>query len=445
MKKITFILALAFGVTAVQAQDFSDPRFAPWGETPEVREQNLLKSNLLKESLEQGDYASASAYYRDLEKSAPTASEAVFIRGAQAYSARVQRARTLLEKKALIDTLMNIYDKRVQYFPASANYGRAYILDRKAGEFLNYGGSDRATVKRLYNEAIAAGKETQYANLPEVATIYFSTQVEDFREKTIDAGELLKEYERLAPIFDMQTPSASENRPKFENLFGTSGVATCENLEKIFAPRLAAAPDDAALRRQAVGLMARANCNSAFFFDQAEKAYAAEPNAQMALMLAQGFQDKGDYNKALTYLRATLEGEKDDKARVDLLVAIAADELASGRASAAAQAASQARAIDGNNGRAVFVLAQAYAASASACGGFAGAAAYWVAYDTMSQAASLLQNDATYGPAARQAMGSYHGGFPSKEDLFFQEIAEGSRYTVGCGAASGVSTTVRSR
>ena len=55
MKNVKFLLAglLAFVGAASLAQDFSDPRYAPWGDTPEARKDNLFASNFLKEAISQ--------------------------------------------------------------------------------------------------------------------------------------------------------------------------------------------------------------------------------------------------------------------------------------------------------------------------------------------------------------------------------------------------------
>ena len=158
--KILLSAVLVFAATASIAQDFSDPRYAPWGDTPEQRKQNILTSNLLKEAVDTRDYDAAAVYFRTLAQEAPSASEATFIRGAQVYSNKVQRAQDLNEKKALLDSLMMIYDLRVQYFPSSPNYGTAYVLDRKAREYLTFNPSDREGVRKLYKEAIEAGLQS---------------------------------------------------------------------------------------------------------------------------------------------------------------------------------------------------------------------------------------------------------------------------------------------
>ena len=53
MKRVKLFIGLAFALIAgsASAQDFSDPQYAKWGETPEQRKENILASTFLKEEL----------------------------------------------------------------------------------------------------------------------------------------------------------------------------------------------------------------------------------------------------------------------------------------------------------------------------------------------------------------------------------------------------------
>ena len=224
--KILLSAVLVFAATASIAQDFSDPRYAPWGDTPEQRKQNILTSNLLKEAVDTRDYDAAAVYFRTLAQEAPSAFEATFIRGAQVYSNKVQRAQDLNEKKALLDSLMMIYDLRVQYFPSSPNYGTAYVLDRKAREYLTFNPSDREGVRKLYKEAIEAGLQSGYAALPDVALVYFSNLCDDYKMGEVYPDAVLDEYARLAPIFESDAPGVKEAKTQFDTCFAGSGDRT---------------------------------------------------------------------------------------------------------------------------------------------------------------------------------------------------------------------------
>lgn len=447
MKNVKFLLAglLAFVGAASLAQDFSDPRYAPWGDTPEARKDNLFASNFLKEAITNRDYNGATGYFWTLVRNCPEASEATFIRGASAYSNKVAMAKTLDEKKLLLDTLMMVYDLRVQYFPESKNYGKAYVLDRKAREYMTYNPSDRDGIRRYFREAVDAGLESGYDKLPELTVIYFSNLCEDYKNDSVYPDEVMAEYERLTPVFAGDDPVVAESKKQFDNAFGVSGAASCENLETLFRARIEADPGNLDLLEQAVVLMSRAGCDSDFFLSISEKYYEARPISQTAMMLAQGFQEKGYFDKATRYLREALASETDPAEQELLYVRISMVELAAHRIAAAAEAARQAKALNPENGFAYFILGQCYAASAANCPGLAGQAAYWAAYDAMSQAASLLEGDSSYQQSAQASMASYRKGFPTTEECFFNELKEGDRYTVNCGAATGVVTTVRPR
>ena len=208
---------------------------------------------------------------------------------------------------------------------------------------------------------------------------------------------------------------------------------------------LAAAPDDEALLAQAVALMSRAKCDGDFYFSIAEKYYQVKPSSETAMFLAQAFQNKKDYAKAKTYLNEALDVEKDPAERQKLLVRIALVGLVSNDIPGAAAAARQARDLDPEDGVPYFILAQCYASSAGSCGGFAGLATYWAAYDTMAKAVELLPADSEYMEHAKSSLGKFRSVFPSSEECFFNELQEGARYTVTCGTAAGITTTVRAR
>ena len=164
-----------------------------------------------------------------------------------------------------------------------------------------------------------------------------------------------------------------------------------------------------------------------------------------AMFLAQAFQNKKDYAKAKTYLNEALDVEKDPAERQKLLVRIALVGLVSNDIPGAAAAARQARDLDPEDGVPYFILAQCYASSAGSCGGFAGLATYWAAYDTMAKAVELLPADSEYMEHAKSSLGKFRSVFPSSEECFFNELQEGARYTVTCGTAAGITTTVRAR
>ncbi len=445
MKNVKFLLSAAcalFAVAAMAQQDFSDPKYAAWGDTPDERQQNILNSNFLKESCDNKDYNAAAHYLKELLDKCPKASENTFVRGTTLYKNKINRAKSLAEKNMYVDSLMLLYDLRNEYFGDHPKRGTAYILDRKAREYLTYKPSDRKGIREAFRAAIEAGGE---GTDPETVVAYFSNLCDDYKNTDeVMPDEIIAEYDRLTPFFE-KNPEAGEYKGQFDAAFGLSGAASCENLEKLFRGKLEAAPDDEALLAQAVALMSRAKCDGDFYFSLAEKYYQVKPSSETAMFLAQAFQNKGDYPKAKTYLNEALAVEQDPAERQLLLVRIALVGLVSNDIQGAAAAARQARDLNPEDGVPYFVLGQCYASSAASCGGFAGQATYWAAYDTMAKAIELLPSDSEYLEHAKTSLNAFRSRFPSSEECFFNELQEGARYTVNCGTAAGIATTVRPR
>lgn len=444
MKNVKFLLSAACALAAfvATAQDFSDPKYAIWGDTPEERQQNILNSNFLKESCDNKDYDAAAHYLKELLDKCPKASENTFVRGTTLYKNKINRAKSIAEKNVYVDSLLLLYDLRNEYFGDHPKRGTAYILDRKAREYLTYKPNDRAGIRAAFREALEAGGDNTD---PETVVAYFTNLCDDYKNTDeVMPDEIIAEYDRLLPFFE-KNPEASEYKSQFDAAFGLSGAASCENLETLFRGKLEAAPDDEALLAQAVGMMSRAKCDGDFYFTIAEKYYQVKPSSETAMFLAQAFQNKGDYAKANTYLNEALAVEQDPAERQKLLVRIALVGLVANNINDAATAARQARDLNPEDGVPYFVLAQCYASSAAACGGFAGQATFWAAYDTMAKAVELLPSDSEYMEHAKTSLGAFRNRFPSSEECFFNELQDGARYTVTCGTAAGVSTTVRPR
>ena len=310
---------------------------------------------------------------------------------------------------------------------------------------LRYCTTDRPLLRAGLKEAVDAAIETGRINL-DIVSSYYKNLCEDFEyDDEVTSDMVLAEYERLSPLFADIAAEDEQYRDIFETSFGTSGAASCENLEALFSEKLAAEPDNEALLAQAVALMSRAQCTSDFFFATTEKYYTVKPSSETALFLAQGFQGRGDNAKALKYLREALAVETDPTAKMPLYTQIGLIEISERNYGAAVEAARELRSINPDSGYAYFILGQCYAASACPDDKIGGASVYWAAYDAMAQAVNLLQSEPEVQKAAQQLMGAYRGAFPQQETCFFAELSAGDRYTIKCGYAAGQSTTVRYR
>ena len=447
MKAIKFLIvaAMAAVATSAAAQDFSDPKYAKWGETPEERKENMLSSSYLKEETANRNFNSAARYLQLLLEKCPSASETIYVNGVKLYKDKINRAETLAEKKMFVDSLLFLYDVRIENFGNHPKRGRVYLLERKAREYLTYKGDDREGVAEAFETAIAAQAQVGAVN-PEVVAIYFKNLCDDYQNDIVDAMTIVNTYDAYAQYFDNIAPEQQEFKDQFEQCFGLSGAASCENLEAIFSKKVADNPEDAKLIEQAFKLMSRANCSSDFFFSVGEKHYANKPSSDVAMLLAQGFQNVKNFDKANQYLREALAVETVAEEREKLYVRIGILDMSMNNFATAVEAFREAQAINPENAHAPFFLAQCYVNGAKGCSGLQKDAIYWVAYDLVQKALPLLEvSDPERVEAAKQLAAAYRAAFPTSEECFFNEVADGSSFTVNCGFAQGVSTTVRSR
>ena len=434
--KLVLVLVLASLSAGAFAQAYlEDPRY---GNTPEERKQNVLILNFFNDTYNNKNYDGAAQYLQQLMEKAPKATQNIYIKGADIYRNKILRATSLDQKNIFIDSLMLIYDKRIEHFGDHATRGKGYIMELKAREYITYKPADREGIIKLCQAAIA---ENGNDSDPDFLNIYFQVLTDDYKNDNIEANFLMNEYEKLAKIFNTNpTPEKNEAKKTFEALFVSSGAASCENLEKLFRPQIAAAPADTALLDKVLGLLMAGNCVSDFQLEVGEKFYALKPSSSTALALAAGFEEKKQFDKALKYLNEAIANETDPATKANLCVRIAGSQLSSNNAQEAAKFAKEAIDIDPENGFAYMLLAQAYTVGSNACSGFDRQSVYWLAYDLLTKACTMLDEEHLKG--TDEQLSSYRANFPSKEECFFRGLNNGASYTVRCGWVSGA-TTVR--
>ena len=451
MKVVKLFIGLAFALVAssASAQDFNDPQYAKWGDSAEQRKENILASTFLKEELANRNYNQAAKYLQQLLQNCPAASENTYANGIKLYKQKINRARSLAEKNGYVDSLLLLYDIRLEHFAAHPKRGKAYILDRKAREHLTYRESDREGIRKDFEIAIAAQVEANRAADPELVAIYFKNLCDDYKNDIVDAMTIVNAYEANSKFFANVDESQAEFKNQFEASFGTSGAASCENLQKIFEPKIAAALGDDKLLAHVFQLLGKANCESDFYLSVGEMYYGVNPQSSVAMLLAQLFQSKKDFAKANKYLREALAKETVADERERLLFRIGMLEMTANDYVAAIAAFKESISVDeeDDNGMALYFLAQCYVAGAKDCGTeLAKHSVYWVAYDILQKAIPLMEAAGiSQAEAAKQLASSYRSVFPTAEECFFAELKEGASYTINCGLAKGLVTKVRYR
>ncbi|MCD7970017.1 MAG: enzyme of heme biosynthesis [Alistipes sp.] len=437
-RKLTLTLAVTVCAIAAYGQQDFGPK---WGADPAEREDNVKKYNFFRDAYNNKEYDEALTYLPELLEKAPEGTQNLYIYGINIYKDKILKSTSLADKNSYVDELMKLYDMRSQYFGSDPQRGTPYILANKANDYASFKPADRENVIRYYQEALEANGESAE---PDFVILYFNELTNDYKDDLIEADEYMAEYDKLEALFNLPHNSgAAGQKNTLEALFISSGAANCENIERLFADRVNNDPDVETLEK-AVMLLARGKCDSDFYGIVGDKLYAQKPTTWLAMNLADYYDAKGEATRSLEYLNAAIANEDDPEQRLNLAIRISGSELEAGNARSAADFARQAINQNPESGLAYFFLGQAYAVGANQCSGFDRQAAYWVVYDTLAKAKSLLGNDTSQVGNIDSQMARIRANFPTQEECFFRGLENGQSYTVRCGWVGG-STTVRYR
>lgn len=447
------VLKLLFGIALAavsvplfaQAQTNHGPQWGGPNSTQEERHKNVLIFNFYQDAYNQKNYDLALSYFPQIVENAPRAMVGTYVYAGNIYKIKIQQARTLAEKNAYIDTLMMVYDMRIEYFADHARYGKSYTLIQKAKDFLNFKPTDREGIRKVFDEAIAENSGNLDAEMLNLINNYFKELTDDYLQELIDTEEYLEYYDNLSGLLAKATdPAADEARTTFDALFIQSKAGDCETIERIFKGRLAENPDDTDILFKAFTQLRSLSCNSPFFFQVGEKYFQLEPNSSTAMALAKAYERNGNLNKSMEYLRKAVDVETDMVAKANLCVEISGMEIAANNGQRAAEFARMAMRYNPQNGYAHMFLAQAYAIGASNCEDFDRQTVYWLAVDELHKARRIFAGNPDDLKTVNELISTFSSFYPTKEDLFFRGINAGDPHDVKCGWVTG-RTTVKER
>lgn len=448
MKKllISFALITASLFAMGQQTPVLDARY---GEDPATREDNAKLLNALNYSYKLKDYPQAARELQQLMEIAPRCSEDMYRKGVHVYRTMYAKTNDIKLREAYLDTMLMVFDKREEIYGDHKTRGRAYIFGQKALAFANFATEDdREELHQTFIEAIKHGLEVIEKQDAVLVGIYFSNLSESYKYDEITADVYIEKFEELSELL-AGSPDRSELHTKVVNdveaLFGASGAASCDNIERIFKPKYVAEPDNVDVLKKILGLFSRAKCSTPFQMEILEKYYNIDPLPEIAIMLAGVYEERNDFAKAQEFMKVAIENETDPIKKASFLLRAAGQLLGAEDYRAAAASAKLAIELNDEDPMAFFIYASAVASGvATQCNGETRQFGYWLVYDTYAQALRRMGEDDPKRADTQSAMGQCRANFPKTEELFMLGLADGAAYTVSCGWVNG-RTTIRGR
>ena len=399
------------------------------------------------EYYKQKNYDSALPNWRKAYKYCPpTARYSLLSDGTTLVRNLIQKnANNPVYKKELVDSLMTIYDQRVQYWPKYA----VSSLNNKALDMYNYMKNDSEKLFAGLSEVVDQTKEQ---TRPNIFLFQLNTAIDLYHEGTLDAEKVIEVYEtatkylaEVTPKNDVEKRSIDKTVEDIESLFITSQVASCDNLLELFTPRFNANPDDLNLAKNVVRMMSLTEgcTDNDLFLNAVNTMYRLEPSHNSAYYLAKLYAGRNDLDNAIKYMEEAVAAEESDAVTdAGYYYELAATCFKGGKAPQAFEFAIKAAELDPAVAGKAYMLAGTIWGS-QACSGneIEKRAQYWVAVDYMTKAKNA---DATLAEEADSHISQYKSYYPQTAEAFMYDVTDGQSYTVSCGGMR-ATTTVRTQ
>jgi len=424
-------------------QPFQDPKY---GKDSAERLECLKNISLYSEFYKQNNFKDAVKPWRMVFNSCPKASKNTYIKGANIYKNLIAVAKDEAKKSKLIDTLMMIYDQRIQY------YGQeGIVLAYKGSDLYSFRGKEAAgDVYTMLKKSIELeGKETNSA----IISVFMQATVDQFKSEQLSADQVIEAYtlstETIDAISTYSNALINSGKPNnvddgkreleiiptvignVEALFSESGAATCPSLVAIYGPAFDQNKNDLEWLKKVTKILEKTGCVEELVFQKAaERQFELDPSAEAAHNLAVLFLKKNDMNKASEYYDKATSLMQDPIIKAQYYYEWSSIALAQENYPKVRELCNMALKLNPNDGKPYLMIGRAYASDAKNIGkeNVEHNAVYWVAVDKFIQA---KKTDSTVIDQANELINTYTKYFPNKEEAFFIGIEAGKSYTVG--------------
>ena len=390
-------------------------------------------------------YDSAAKSWRWCFNNCPQGSKNIYIVGEKIFSKKIQESKDNKELRATyIDTLLKIYDFRIQYFPGKTSTSKYKILGKKGKIIASYKASTH--YEEAYNILDTVLNKLGHGVSPGVASAYIFTVKKMMKNNKLNCSDMILAYTKVLNIVNANSTKKpkSYRKVKEKAIKAVDKCLDCDLLDSLYTNDFQNLQEDTAWLDVGIELFLDKKCKkSVVLVRMMEKRYETSPSARTAIQLAQYFGYKGEKEKASQFFKEGISMEKDSNKLVNYYLKNARFLNNSGNSSKGINMARKALEIEPNSAKAYLVMGDAIIYGAKYCKDlkFSGSEVYWVAVDYYNKAAELSITEEIRKKSLQNAS-KYSEYFPLTNVIFMDKtVNEGSKYTVKCWINT--TTTVR--
>ncbi len=423
------------------------------GLTASVREETETAYVLYKDQVKLKNFDKAYKLWKVAYYNAPAANGRIkyqFEDGVTIYKHFYKEASDPQLKSSYVDTVMMIYDKRVECFGEEA-----YVAGRKAFDYYYYFNAESNTdeVYALFKQSIDAKKEkTDYFVINPFTKILTDKIINE--EISLEEGQ--KYTQLVLDAIDFGNASGKNKEAweiinnyapaRLENLEGIKGLYPCSYYEKKYMALLESNPDDCETISTVYGRMLWGGCDGTNANVQKVKAIKDDkcytpPPPVGPLRQAFNAYNEGKYYDAVSLFEDFVNRTDDikKKAKYTLMISKIYYRDIKNYPKSRTFALKSAE-YNPSSGEPYLVIGKLYASSGPLCGpgtGWDSQIVTWPAIDAWQKAVA----DPDTKAEANKLIRSYKQYMPTKEDVFIRGLKAGDSFKVGCWINR--STTIR--
>ena len=398
--------------------------------------------SLYREYYKQKNYDDALPGWRWSFLNCPMATKNIVMNGPQIIEHQAKKEGISPEvKKAYLDTLWMIYDKRVELYPDD----KGYALGRKGMDMYDYAEDDYTDVYNTLKESMRT--DTLKTDAYVLMRLY-TAGMKRLVAKQIEMDAMYDLYDEAATIIDHQLKNTTDEK-KLKKITKVQGVID-QNFERIakeeqyvelMAAKVDAAPTDENLLNKVISMMTKRKwTGNDLYLKCSELSYKLKPSATAAYGLYEGYAKKGNDAESTKYLEESIKLEQDNTEKADKLLKLAKVYGSQKKYGSARSKAQEAAGLRSGWGEPYIYIGDLYLGTTSSCGDNACNQKYgvWAAEDMYLKAKSV---DSSLAGTANSKIASCKKYYPVKKDCFFIGLEGGATVTVG--GWIGVATTAR--
>jgi tetratricopeptide (TPR) repeat protein len=369
--------------------------------------------------------------WRYVYANCPGSSKNIYISGVKIFKDLYENTPDENLKENYYDTIMMLYDKRIEYFGEES-----YVLGRKGMDIIRMKEQDFEKAYIAFKKSVETGRSETDLN---VLSGLMQTGAVMFKAKKIEDFEFLKNYMDVSTIIKEKEQKGEHlSRTKrvssiADNIIQEAAFTDCHVIEKLFSAEIEKDAENKVLLSRAADLLNKFGCiNNEFYLEINKTLYNLTSESTFAYEVAKYYLRQEKFEQSAEYYLYAIDKEEDVDEKANFQYQLALIEYSKLESyNEASVLLKDAINLKPNWGEPYLLLASVFLKGIKDCevDGFEIKAVNWLAVDYCRKAKVL---DPSISEKADELINQYIKSYPTVEDSFFRSLQKGDSYTVGC-------------